>query len=119
MTPDMKKSRKFVDAAVKAHGGRVLEIRDEGLSHELVFEAAGRTFALTFKCRDGRHLLHHDQDRKIDIYQLLYGYRGDMDDIEAMVAWLNQAPGLGDFDGFFPKMLREYLKMLDSAADRG
>jgi hypothetical protein len=119
MTPDMKKSRKMVDAAIKAHGGRVLDIREAGLDHAIVFEAAGRRFRLTFKSRDGRHLIHHDQDLAIDVYQLLHGYKGDRNDTEAVIAWLNQAPGLDDYDAFLLSVLRSDLQMLEGAADRG
>ena len=118
MTPDMKKTRKMVDAAIKAHGGRMLEIREAGLDHEIDFEAAGHSFRLAFKSRDGRRLIHKDQHREIDVYQLLHGYKGDRNDIEAMISWLDQAPGVGHgFDAFLPNLLGTYLRKLEGEED--
>ncbi len=117
MTPDMKKTRMIIDQAIRAHGGRVVEIHEADLDHDIVFNAADQRFRLAFKSRDGRKLLHLHQDREIDVYQLLHGFKGDWNDIEAMIQWLNQAPGLDDFDTFLLVTLQTYLQTLEGSAD--
>lgn len=115
---DLDFSNALVQKAIKKHKGILGEVSRDGANHKINFKIGDLHFCLIFDSRDGRKLLHCGAKKNRDVFQTLYGFKGDRTDTNAVMEWMNSVPGFGDIisgSNFLFICLDEYLTLEHSS----